>query len=58
VIYIVLWLYGVLTTQRSGANFVPANNEDDYRHLVLGLGMLALGFLLGRREQRRPVRAL
>lgn len=43
VIYLVLWLYGVLTTKRSGANFVPPVNEGDYLHLVLGLGMIARG---------------
>jgi hypothetical protein len=48
-IYLVLWLYGLLVGQRSGANFIPVNNADDWLHLVLGLGMIGLGLLLARR---------
>jgi arginine exporter protein ArgO len=48
VIYLVLWLYGLLVSQDSSANFVPVNTADDWLHLVLGLGMVALGFALGR----------
>ena len=53
VIYLVLWLYGLLTDNHSGANFVPLNNADDWLHLVLGIGMIALGVLLTRRPDRR-----
>jgi len=53
VIYLVLWLYGLLTDNHSGANFVPVNNADDWLHLVLGIGMIALGVLLTRRPERR-----
>jgi hypothetical protein len=49
-IYVVLWLYGVLIDKESGANFVPVNSADDWLHLVLGLGMIALGILLTRRR--------
>ncbi len=48
VIYIVLWIYGLLIDKTSAANFVPLNTADDWLHLVLGLGMLALGLLLSR----------
>jgi hypothetical protein len=44
----VLWLYGLLVGQDSSANFVPVNSADDWLHLILGVGMLALGLLLGR----------
>jgi hypothetical protein len=47
-VYIVLWLYGLLVGQESGANFVPLNTADDWLHLFLGLGMIALGFLTTR----------
>jgi hypothetical protein len=53
VVYLVLWLYGVVTDHHSGANFVPVNNADDWLHLVLGLGMVALGVLLARGTGRR-----
>ena len=48
-IYLVLWLYGLIVGQDSGANFVPLNPADDWLHLVLGLGMIALGLLTTRR---------
>ncbi|MEO3808254.1 DUF4383 domain-containing protein [Sphaerisporangium sp. B11E5] len=49
-IYLLLWLYGMLITHDSPANFVPLNAADNWAHLVLGLGMAALGLLLGRRR--------
>src|ERR687885_2295758 len=48
-IYLVLWLYGLVVGQDSSANFVPLNTADDWLHLVLGLGMIALGLLTTRR---------
>jgi hypothetical protein len=53
-IYLVLWLYGLIVGQDTGANFVPLNTADDWLHFVLGLGMIALGVLLtrGRRTGR------
>jgi hypothetical protein len=47
VVYLVLWIYGLLTDDASAANFVPLNTADDWLHFVLGLGMIALG-VLGR----------
>ena len=49
VIYLVLWLYGLVVGYDSGANFVPFNNADNWLHLLLGLGMIALGVVLTRR---------
>jgi len=48
-VYLVLWLYGLLVGQDSAANFVPLNPADDWLHLVLGLGMIALGLFTTRR---------
>lgn len=48
-IYLVLWLYGLVVGQDSAANFVPVNGADDWLHLFLGLGMIALGLLTTRR---------
>ncbi len=44
--YLVLWLYGLVVAGDHPLNFVPVNNADNWLHLVLGIGMLALGFLL------------
>ncbi|MFK0042166.1 DUF4383 domain-containing protein [Paenarthrobacter sp. NPDC090517] len=48
-VYLVLWIYGLVIDQESSANFVPVNNADNWLHLILGVGMLALGLALGRR---------
>jgi len=48
IIYLVLTVYGFVVGQDSAANFVPVNTADDLLHLVLGIGMIALG-LPGRR---------
>ena len=48
-IYLVLWLYGLIIGHGSDANFVPLNDADNWLHLVLGVGMIALGLLFARR---------
>ncbi|WP_406026419.1 DUF4383 domain-containing protein [Nocardioides sp. NBC_00850] len=47
-IYMVLLIYGLAVDHGSSANFVPVNGADNWLHLVLGVGMLALGLALGR----------
>ena len=47
-LYLVLWLYGLVVPHDSSANFVPFNDADDWLHLILGLGMVALGVVLAR----------
>ena len=54
VVYLVLWIYGLVIDQASAANFVPVNTADNWLHLLLGVGMIGLGVLLSR---RRGVRA-
>ena len=39
-IYIVLFVYGLIVSASSDANFVPINMADDWLHLVLGIGLL------------------
>lgn len=53
IIYLVLFLYGLVVSQDSAANFVPVNTADDVLHLVLGLGMIGLGVALTRRHAER-----
>ena len=48
-VYLVLWIYGLVIDQESSANFVPVYNADYWLHLILGVGMLALGLALSRR---------
>ncbi|WP_026534683.1 DUF4383 domain-containing protein [Arthrobacter sp. H14] len=49
IIYAVLWIYGLIVAPESGANFVPLNTADNWLHLVLFIGMVAMGFLPGRK---------
>ena len=49
VIYLVLFLYGLIVGANSAANFVPLNGADDILHLLLGIGMIGLGVALTRR---------
>ena len=57
IIYLVLFLYGLLVGANSAANFVPVNSADDILHLLLGIGMIALGLLLTRRRGDVTARA-
>jgi hypothetical protein len=53
VVYLVLWIYGLVTDKMSSANFVPINRPDDWLHFVLGVAMIGLGVALGRRYTTR-----
>jgi hypothetical protein len=52
IIYLVLWIYGLVVDQNSSANFVPMNTADNWLHLVIGLGMIGTGLALGRSTRR------
>ena len=53
VLYLALWLYGIVIDHDHDANVVPVNPADNWLHLGLGVGMVALSTLLPRME--RPV---
>jgi len=44
VVYLVLWLIGVI----GAADWIPVNTADNWLHLGLGVGMIALGFVTSR----------
>jgi hypothetical protein len=52
IVYLVLWIYGLLIDSDSGANFVPLNTADNWLHLLLGVGMIFLGIVLGRHRHQ------
>jgi hypothetical protein len=52
IIYLVLWIYGLLVGHDTPANFVPVNSADNWLHLLLGIGMIALALLLSRDTAR------
>jgi hypothetical protein len=59
IVYIVLWIYGLVIDMNGGANFVPFNTADNWLHLILGVAMVGLGLWLGRdvMETRRGTAA-
>ena len=59
IVYIVLWIYGLVINMDGGANFVPFNTADNCLHLILGVAMVGLGLWLGRdvMETRRGTAA-
>lgn len=46
IIYLVLFVYGLVIPQDSAGNFVPLNGFDNVLHLLLGVGMVALALVL------------
>ncbi|HET9509175.1 MAG TPA: DUF4383 domain-containing protein [Gaiellaceae bacterium] len=49
-IYLVLFVLGIV----GAADWIPANDADDWLHLVLGAGLLGAGLVLSR-DRERPV---
>ncbi len=52
IIYLVLWIYGLIVDPMAASNFVPLNNADNWLHLGLGVGMIALALVLPRDRAR------
>ena len=48
IIYLALWLYGLIIDKDSAANFVPLDRADDWLHFLLGFGMIVAGVLTTR----------
>jgi arginine exporter protein ArgO len=48
-IYLVLWLYGLVIDRESSANFVPVNSADNWLHFALAVVMVGAALALSRR---------
>ncbi len=48
VIYLALWLYGLVIDLGTAANFVSLNTADNWLHFSLGIAMIAAGLLVPR----------
>ena len=48
IVYLALWIYGLVVPHGHDANFVPLNSADNWLHLVLGVGMVGMGFAAQR----------
>jgi hypothetical protein len=46
IVYLVLFVYGLVVPEDSAGDFVPLNSLDNILHLVLGAGMIALAVIL------------
>ena len=58
-VYLALWVYGILIDHTSPANFVPLNSADNWLHLGLGAVMVLLGVTLAAtRDPTKPRRRL
>jgi hypothetical protein len=58
VVYLVVWLYGILIDRDSGANIINLNSADNVLHLALGVGMIGLGLIsAGERASDRRTTA-
>ncbi len=53
VIYLVLWVYGLIFTGDTAANFIPVNTADNWLHFGFGVVMIAVEVLLTRIPDRR-----
>lgn len=47
-VYLVVWLYGLLIDLHGSANIIGVNSAANWLHFVLGVTLLLIGFLLGR----------
>ena len=59
IVYLVLWIYGLVIDQASAANFVPLNTADNWLHFFLSAAMIGLGIALSRglnRTSHAPTR--
>ena len=52
VLYLLLFIYGLIIPLISAANFVPFNWADNWLHLALAAVMIILGFVLGSERSR------
>jgi hypothetical protein len=56
-VYLGLWVYGLVIDHGSSSNFVPVNNADNWLHFGLGVGMVILGVTLAGQHDPTKRRA-
>lgn len=50
IVYLLLFIFGLVVPHDSAGNFVPLNTADNWLHLILGVVMVGLGLLFGTRS--------
>lgn len=53
-IYLVLWIYGLIAVGNDQLNFIPLNDADNWLHLGLATGMVVLGIFMRSEPRMRP----
>lgn len=56
-VYLGLWVYGILVDHASSANFIPLNGADNWLHFGLGVTMVILGLTLAGQHDPTKRRA-
>ena len=51
IVYLALWILGII----GGLEWLPANTADHWLHFGLGVGMITIGYVLGREVRRDTV---
>ncbi len=54
-IYVALWIYGLIIDLDTGANVLGLNAATNWLHFLGGVAMVAVAYLLSRRGEREPV---
>ncbi|MBP3035711.1 DUF4383 domain-containing protein [Arthrobacter sp. zg-ZUI100] len=49
IVYLLLFIYGLMVPHHSESNFVPVNTADNWLHLILAVVMVGLGLIFGKR---------
>lgn len=49
IVYLLLFIYGLIVPHHSESNFVPVNTADNWLHLILAVVMVGLGLIFGNR---------
>jgi hypothetical protein len=52
-LYVVLFAYGLLASEKGSENFLPTNNGDDVLHAALALALIG-GWAVARRRDQPP----
>ncbi|RSM86403.1 DUF4383 domain-containing protein [Kibdelosporangium aridum] len=52
IVYLLLWIYGLMIDKAGSANFLPLNTADDWLHFGLGIGMIVLSLAMRTRLGR------
>jgi hypothetical protein len=52
IVYLLLWIYGLVIDKGGSGNFLPLNTADDWLHFGLGIAMVVLGLAMRTRLGR------